>query len=164
MSENANRRCLFLPCSDGEIWALPKNCLAEIITLYKADEKPPAQITWRGHEVPVVDVDTGDVARWRDSRSGTALVAVLLGIEGLGCEYLGIAMRGLGLSLQTVPEDEVEECPEQATPASLGAFRWRGVVYQVPDLLALQARIASERAQALAEDRAENRAERELPA
>lgn len=144
MSERETRNCLFLPCSDSVIWALPKNCLAEIITLANAGEQPPAQIEWRGHDVPVVDPSGDGSGRWREPRAGTALVAILLGIEGRGCAYLGVALRGLGLNLRALPEEEVEDCPEAALPESLAAFRWRDNLYQVPDLLALQARVGQE--------------------
>jgi hypothetical protein len=151
MNESAVHSCLFLPCSAAEIWAVPKNSLAEIVTLYEVGEVPPRQISWRGHQVPVLDMDETRETRWRDSRAGTGLVAVLLGIDGLGCRYLGVALRGQGLGLHQVPEDEVEDRPAEALPRSMGAFRWRNVTYQVPDLLGMQEEIARERERALEE-------------
>lgn len=143
MSEEITCSCLLLPCSAGEMWAVPKTCLAEIITLYGVEEKPPSQIRWRGQDVPVLDMDEAGDARWRDPRAKTGLVAVLLGIEGTGCDYLGIPLRGLGLDLQDIPESEVEDCPERALSHSAGAFIWRKVTYQVPDLPGILARISS---------------------
>lgn len=139
MAESALRKCLFLPRSASEIWAVPKNCLAEIVTLYRVDEDPPATVSWRGQEVPVVDADRGRQTPWRDPRARTGLVAILLGIDGTGCEYLGVPLRGVGLGLYEVPEEEVVDCPGQALAGSRGAFTWRGVTYQVPDLMALLA-------------------------
>lgn len=145
MTDASVRHCLFLPCSAAQVWAVPKNCLAEIVTLYNAGATPPASIEWRGHEVPVLDLDTAATARWQEPRARTGLIAVLLGIDGLGCRYLGVALRGQGLGLHAVPEGEVEECPEQVQPGASGAFRWQGVTYQVPDLLAIQAELTRER-------------------
>lgn len=139
MGESVLRKCLFLPRSASEIWAVPKNCLAEIVTLYRVDETPPETVVWRGREVPVVDAGRGAQTPWRDPRARTGLIAILLGIDGTGCEYLGVPLRGVGLGLYEVPEEEVEDCPGEALPGSTGAFTWRGVTYQVPDLLALLA-------------------------
>ncbi len=144
MSEMRVRRCLFLPCSAGEIWALPTNCLAEIVTLYNVDPLPPEWIKWRGQQVPVLDLDSSQSVRWRDQRSGSGMVAVLLGIAGLGCNYLGVALRGPGLGLHDVPEDEVDDCPDEALARSVGAFRWRDTLYQIPDLPALLKEVGEE--------------------
>ncbi|MFV0275716.1 MAG: hypothetical protein ACK5HY_00795 [Parahaliea sp.] len=121
---------------------MPQTCLAEIVTLYEVAETPPAQLLWRGQQVPVVDLGRAGQVRWREPRDGSGLVAVMLGVEDRGCPYFGIALRGLGLGLQLVPEREMEDCPQEAMPQALGAFRWRNVIYQVPDLLALQEEIA----------------------
>ncbi len=144
MSEVRVRRCLFLPCSAGEIWALPTSCLAEIVTLYDVDPLPPEWIKWRGQQVPVLDLDGNQSARWRDSRSGSGMVAVLLGIAGLDCHYLGVALRGAGLGLHEVPENEMEDCPDEIFARSVGAFRWRDTLYQIPDLLALLKEVGQE--------------------
>jgi hypothetical protein len=152
MSQARVRSCLFLPASAAEIWAVPKTSLAEIVTLPDVPDVPPAQMKWRGHEVPVIDLDATGEACWRDSRAGTGLVAVLLGLDGLDCQYLGLALRGQGLGLHQVPESEVEDRPQEALSRSLGAFRWRGVSYQVPDLPALQREIARERLEALEQE------------
>jgi len=145
MSDKSARSCLTLPCSAEEIWAVPKNCLAEIITLYGVDEQPPAQISWRGHDVAVLDMDDSRETRWRDQRAATGLVAILLGIDGLDCRYLGVALRGQGLGLHEIPDADMEDCPQLALPRSAGAFRWNNVTYQVPDLLAIQKNIALDR-------------------
>ncbi len=141
MSDTSHRQCLFLPCSTAEIWALPRNALAEIVTVKEAADQPPSSIHWRGNEVPVLDLDDSGAARWREPRAGTGLIAVLLGIQGSGCRYLGVALRGQGLSMEPVPEAEIEDRPDLALPGALGAFRWRDVTYQVPDLLTLQEQV-----------------------
>lgn len=135
---NTTTACLFLPCSAQEIWAVPQASLAEILTLYHVEETPPAFVSWRAQDVPVLDFDDAGETRWRDQRAGTGLVAILLGVEGRGCPYFGVALRGQGLGLQEVPVEEMSECPGEVLSRSLAAFRWRNVTYQVPDLLGLQ--------------------------
>ncbi|TXS93718.1 hypothetical protein FV139_08740 [Parahaliea maris] len=130
--------CLFLPCSAQEIWAVPQASLAEILTLYNVEESPPESVSWRGEDVPVLDFDEAGETRWRDQRAGTGLIAILLGVEGRGCPYFGVALRGQGLGLQHVPTQEMHDCPGEVLPNSLAAFRWHNVTYQVPDLLGLQ--------------------------
>ncbi|WP_157976726.1 hypothetical protein [Parahaliea mediterranea] len=117
---------------------MPQSCLAEIVTLYNVADTPPATVNWRGQVVPLLDLDERGETRWRDVRAGTGLVAILLGVEGHGCPYFAVALRGQGLGLQQVPVQEMVDRPDEALPRSLGAFRWHNVTYQVPDLLALQ--------------------------
>ncbi|MFV0477006.1 MAG: hypothetical protein ACK5ME_04120 [Parahaliea sp.] len=136
MSEPKLHNCLFLPCSATEIWALPTNCLAEIVTLYEVSDPPPEWIKWRGQQVPVLDLDSEQNTCWSDKRN-SGLIAILLGMEGLGCEYLGVALRGKGLGLHQVVVEEVVDCPEEVQPHSVSAFRWRDTLYQVPDLAAV---------------------------
>ncbi|GAB3283554.1 hypothetical protein [Parahaliea aestuarii] len=152
MADSQSTRCLFLPGSAQEIWAVPQSCLAEIITLYNVAETPPATVSWRGVEVPLLDLDEQGETRWRDVRAGTGLVAILLGVEGRGCPYFAIALRGQGLGLQQVPVQEMEDKPGEVLPRSLAAFRWNNVTYQVPDLLALQDELGSRQAALSAEE------------
>lgn len=138
MMEESSRWCVLLPCSASQAWAVPQKCLAEIVTVQADSEYPPGEITWRGESVPVLDFsDTTDSA-WRDSRSGTGLVAVLLGLEGGACRYWGVAVRGEGLGVSEMNEDEMEDLPDSVLEHASAAFRMSGQVYQVPDLGALQ--------------------------
>lgn len=138
MIDESSRWCVLLPCSPSQAWAVPQKCLAEIVTVQADSEHPPQEISWRGEPVPVLDFsDTADLG-WRDSRSGAGLVAVLLGLEGAGCRYWGVAVRGEGLGISEVNEDEMEDLPDSVLEHASAAFRMRGKVYQVPDLDALQ--------------------------
>jgi len=134
--------CVLLPCSDTEFWAVPQNTLAEIVTLHTAGLRPPEQLHWRGATVPVLDFGHDDGSLWREPVGGTGLVAVFLGLEGEGCDYWATAVRGEGLAVRQISPDEVRDAPEAVLEHATSAFVLNGVTYQVPDLVALQRRIA----------------------
>ena len=94
MTDNTKRWCVLIPCSSTETWAVPQNCLGEIVTLYTDSTRPPDEITWRGRTVPVLDFGSDDGSVWREPRRGAGLVAIFLGLKGEGCEYWGLAVRG----------------------------------------------------------------------
>jgi len=141
MSENSSRWCVLLPCSKTESWAVPQNCLAEIVTVHGADERPPEDINWRGEAIPVLDFGRDDGSCWRDTH-GSALVAVILGLEGDACKYWGLAIRGDGLGTIDINEETLEDVPDAALEHASTAFRLRDTVYQVPDLPTLQRQIS----------------------
>lgn len=143
MSDQQSRWCVFIPCSSGQSWAVPQGCLAEIVTLQTEAEQPPTTIQWRGEVVPVMDMGGPGDPPWRDERTGTGLVAVVLGLEGEGCDYWGIAVRGHGLGVRELADGDIEDLPEAVEEHACAAFRLEGVVYQVPDLPALQQAIPS---------------------
>ena len=132
------RWCVFLPCSRTQSWAVPQNCLAEVVTVPAQSDQPPAEIEWRGETIPVLEFGRDDGLPWRDRRGGTGLIAVVLGLQGEGCRYWGVAVRGEGLGVRAVGEEEIEDMPDAVLEHAIAAFRLRGVVYQVPDLPALQ--------------------------
>lgn len=134
--------CVLLPCSSSERWAVPQNALAEIVTLPADEENPPDTLEWRGRTVPVLDFGHDDGAPWRDRLGGTGLVAVFLGLNGEDCDYWGIALRGEGLAVRQISAEMLEEEDAIAEHAS-AAFSLAGSIYQVPDLVALQRRIAT---------------------
>lgn len=101
-------------------------------------DQPPAEIEWRGERVPVLEFGRDDGLPWRDARGGTGLVAVVLGLRGEGCRYWGVAVRGEGLGVRSVDEGEIEDLPDAVLEHAIAAFRLGDVVYQVPDLPALQ--------------------------
>lgn len=138
MSDDASPMCVLLPCSSTQCWAVPQRCLGEIVTVAADDDRPPAEIDWRGQVVPVMDFSGAEEEPWRDRRSGTGLVAVMLGHRGEPCRYWGVAVRGEGLGVTALEEDEMEDLPEAALEHATAAFRMGEVVYQIPDLLALQ--------------------------
>ena len=55
MSAVKNRMCVLLPCAANRLWAVPQNCLAEILTLPADSDRVPSEISWRGVDVPVMD-------------------------------------------------------------------------------------------------------------
>lgn len=135
--------CVLLPCSDSEFWAVPQNALAEIVTLHGVPEQPPEELQWRAQSVPVLDFGLDDGSRWREPVGGSGLVAVLLGLQGEGCDYWGVAVRGEGIAVRHVAPEDVQDAPEQVAEYASAAFVLGGVTYQVPDLVALQKRIAA---------------------
>ena len=142
MSEAMSRCSVLLPCSAGQSWVVPQRCLGEIVTMAAAADQPPREINWRGELVPVVDFGSRDPTPWRDQRSGSGLIAVVLGQRGETCRYFGLAVRGDGLGFSDLSEDEIEDLPEAVQEYAVAAFRMHGNVYQVPDLLAVQRAIA----------------------
>ncbi len=139
MSEDKPRMCVLLPCAPGRRWAVPQNCLAEIVTLPPAsDHSVPAQLQWRGVDVPVIDFADDTDVPWRDDNNSSGLIAVILGVKGVGPSYWGVALRGDGLSVRQVNADECEDRPDLILEHSLAAFELDGQVYQVPDLPVLQ--------------------------
>lgn len=142
MSDKTTQWCVFLPCSAEELWALPQNCVAEIVTVPATGFGPPQEINWRGQAVPVLDLEADPERPWSD---GDGLIAVVLGLQGEGCDYWGVALRGDGLGMMDIATEEVEDSPQLAQERSVGAFRLAGCIYQIPDLLALQREITAGR-------------------
>lgn len=138
MSELSTSWCVLLPCSQDQVWAVPRNCLGEIVTVPANADQPPETIDWRGETVPVMDFGGQGDLPWRDVRGGTGLIAVLLGLAGEEYSYWGVAVRGNGLGVSSMKECEMEDLPGEVLEHATAAFRMHGTVYQVPDLHALQ--------------------------
>ena len=138
MSDRVDRMCVLLPCGAGQQWALPHACLAEILTLQVGQDSPPATVDWRGLEVPVLDLGADGADPWLDASTGAGLVAVLLGLEGEEEAHWALALRGPGLAVRRVLEQDCEDRPEEQRDYALAAFAMDEVTYQVPDLSALQ--------------------------
>ena len=138
MSAAKNRMCVLLPCAANRLWAVPQNCLAEILTLPADSDSVPSEISWRGVDVPVMDFGADGNVCWRDPQNGTGLVAVILGVRGVGFDYWAVALRGSGLAVRHIDEDECQDLPEAMQEHALAAFELDGQTYQVPDLPALQ--------------------------
>ena len=138
MNDALSPMCVLLPCSARRLWAVPQCCVGEIVTVPAIKDKPPAEISWRGERVPVVDFgDHGDPP-WRDPRGEAGLVAVILGLQGEPGDHWAVAVRGEGLGVSALTEDAVEDLPEAVLDYACAAFRLGNVVYQVPDLPAVQ--------------------------
>lgn len=138
MSDQAEQMCVFLPCGADRQWAVPQNCLAEILTLPASEDLVPTQVNWRGVDIPVMDLGTSDGPPWRDAGNSTGLVAVILGVRGEGAEYWAVALRGPGLSVQKVDSVDCRDLPAAVDEHCLAAFELDGRIYQVPNLPALQ--------------------------
>jgi hypothetical protein len=141
MTDNTKRWCVLVPCSKTETWAVPQNCLGEILTLPTDTELPPDEVSWRGCTVPLLDLGSDDGSRWREPRRGVGLVAIFLGLKGEGCEYWGVAVRGEGLRVVSLSPEEVEDVPEQVRAHATAAFNFNGMLCQVPDLDSFQKKI-----------------------
>jgi hypothetical protein len=138
MSDALSRMCVLLPCSASRLWAVPQCCLGEIVTVPALADQPPDEITWRGEVVPVVDFGCAGDSPWRDQRGGVGLVAIMLGRQDEPCRYWGVAVRGEGLGVSELTENTVEDLPDAVLDYASAAFRLGDIVYQVPDLLAVQ--------------------------
>jgi len=149
MSKRSRPLYVLLPCSQEQSWAVPQACLGEIVTVNGADERPPANIAWRGGDVPVLDLGEAENFDWRDSRGSTGLVAVLLGLEQVEGQAWGVAVGSNGLAIREFDEEQVEELPQERAENATAAFRYDGVIYQVPDLGAWQQGVAQTHTAAL---------------
>ena len=138
MTGESPRLFILLSCASDQAWAIPQSCLAEIVTVSEAEEQPPATIDWRGCSVPVLDLGVGTERSWRDPRSGSGLVAVMLGVERGSPGCWGVAVRNTGLGISELAADQLEELPEAVLQNARAAFRLDDVIYQVPDLPAWQ--------------------------
>ncbi len=140
MSEENKRMCVLLPCGNGQRWAVPQTCLAEILTLQEVEDSPPAQISWRGRDLPVLDIGEGGSEPWLNPRTSSGLIVVILGVTGAGADYWALAIRGEGLAVRHLDEQDCQDRPEQEKDYALAAFELAGSLYQVPDLPSLQQR------------------------
>ena len=145
MTDENLRWCVLIPCSKQEVWAVPQICLAEIFTLQTESDLPPEEIEWRDRKVPVLDLGAEDGSVWRETRRGSGLIAIFLGLEGEALDYWGVAVRGEGLAVSKVAPDEVRDAPDALAEHATAAFEREGVVYQVPDLAELQKKLAESR-------------------
>jgi len=143
MIDDASHWCALLPCSSNLSLAVPQNCLAEIVTLHTAREEPPEKIRWRGNSVPVVNFAPQGSSGWREERGGTGLLAIFRGLQGEGCDYWAIAVRGEGLKVTNITAEGIEDAPDETLELSTTAFRLNDKIYQVPDLTSLQQKIAA---------------------
>tara|TARA_R110002110_G_scaffold362241_1_gene572025 strand:- start:91157 stop:91612 length:456 start_codon:yes stop_codon:yes gene_type:complete len=143
MSDEQARWCVLLPCSAEESWAVPQNCLAEIVTLQVESDEPPSRVRWRGEPVPVLDFGADGDIPWWEERRGTGLIAIFRGLKGEGCDFWGVAIRGGGLGVENIAGHTIEDAPDAAAAYSTSAFRLQQKTYQVPDLAALQKDIAA---------------------
>mgnify|MGYP001819932595 CR=1 FL=1 len=143
MSEESATRCVLIPCSGQERWAVPQNCLAEIVTINADSDTPPAEVCWRNVTVPVLDFGSDGEVPWCEERGGTGLIAIFLGLAGEDCEYWGVALRGNGLAVASLSAGEVVDAPTRKCGHASAAFEYQGALYQVPDLDGLQKRLAS---------------------
>ena len=71
MSENIKRWCVLVPCSKTQTWAVPLNCLAEVVTLHTDALSPPGELSWRDRRVPILDLGGDDDSQWRSEARGT---------------------------------------------------------------------------------------------
>jgi len=142
MVDETKRWCVVIPCSSSETWVVPQNSLGEILTVHTESDRPPAEVTWRGHTVPVRDFGSADGSTWRDAGRGTGLIAIFLGLKGEACAYWGIAVRGEGLRAVDLAAEEIDDAPGQVLEHASSAFNFRGVLCQVPDLEGFQKQIA----------------------
>ncbi|MEP0201085.1 MAG: hypothetical protein ABJ084_12070 [Halioglobus sp.] len=143
MSIDERQWCIFLPCGNGDTWAVPQNAVAEIVTVEADSSEPPATLMWRGRNVPVVDPGTDKSTPWRDKYGRSGLVAVMLGLEGEELEYWGVAVRGEGLTIKDMRSETVEDAQDQAHEHALTAFRLNQHVVQIPDLAKMQHELQS---------------------
>lgn len=146
MTDENERMCVLLPVGEEQRWAVPQTCVAEIMTLQAGAGDPPEAVCWRGVDIPVLDPGRATAQPWQDPRSGSGLLAVILGVAGQDCDYWAVALRGDGLAIRRIADGDCEDQPQARDETALAAFSLDGSLYQVPDLPALQQQAANRRA------------------
>ena len=141
-NQTGHQQCVALPCTETDLWAVPENSLAEILALVAERETPPAELEWRGHRIPVLDLQAGG-PHWGSRHGGTGLVAVLHGLEKSAPAFWGVCLREHGLRVVDLPE-QPDDAAGEAAEYALAAFRHNGALFQVPDLVALQQKAAAQ--------------------
>lgn len=136
--------CVLLPVAQGQTWAVPQNCLAEILTVHTAEEAPPREVEWRGRQVPVLSLWGTDDEPWCDARRGAGLVAIFLGLEGEELQYYGVAIGSDGMGAARITAEVIEDTPDEVAELATAAFRYKDKTCQVPDLDRLQQRVSQE--------------------
>ncbi|MCX2977763.1 hypothetical protein [Candidatus Marimicrobium litorale] len=145
MTQDTTTWCVLIPCCTEETWAVPQQCLGEIVTVQSESDAPPAELDWRGQSVPVFDLGAVSGPAWREPRRGSGLVAIFVGLKGEACEYWGIPVRGKGLRMVSLAEDDVEDTPVPEGVNARAAFKFEGETYQVPDLECFQKQVVASR-------------------
>lgn len=145
MTQNTKTWCVLIPCCANETWAVPQQCLGEIVTVPSGSDEPPAELEWRGQSVPVFDLGAEKGPVWREPGRGAGLVAIFVGLKGEACEYWGIPVRGKGLRMVSLAEGDVEDTAVPEGVNARAAFNFEGETYQVPDLECFQKQVVASR-------------------
>lgn len=127
--------CVLLPCSSGETWAVPLNSVAEVLV---SAEMLSGRLRWRGRELPVFAP--------LPAEQNSGIFAVMLGLGELAGDCWAVSLRNHSLAYCLLTEAELAgpaEC-DLATADAVAAFTLAGNVCVVPDLGALQVRLAAE--------------------
>ena len=125
MTNDTKRWCVLIPCSTTETWAVPQNCLGEIMTLNTDTALPPDEVSWRGRTVPVLDFGSDDGsllaraaprcwARWRS----------FLGSKAKGASTGEWPCVVKGLRVVSLSPEEVEDVPERTQSACHGRLHF----------------------------------------
>lgn len=122
-------RCVLLPCSSGETWAVPMNSVAEVVA---SGEIRSGRLRWRGRELPVY-------APAAVEQSG-GVYAVMLGLDDLAGDFWAISLRNQALVyLPLIEADTTEPAKDDRVNVDgLAVFAVAGATCVVPDLAALQ--------------------------
>jgi hypothetical protein len=126
--------CVLLPCSSGQVWAVPLNSIAEVVT---SAELLSGQLRWRGLELSVYPPAA--------VQQPGAIYAVMLGLGELAGEYWAIQLQNRRLEYLLLSE---ADCAGQAEngeipPESLAELVLGDAICEVPDLEALQKSLAT---------------------
>jgi hypothetical protein len=133
MRPDSLQRCVLLPCHGGQTWAVPPNCLVEIAMVPVATAD---RVSWRDRDIPLFEVASAA------PRPDPCPCAIFLGMKGQRCDFWALALADCGARAVTLAAAVLEEQPDQVQADCLSAFRFEGLLCQVPDLPALQARLA----------------------
>ncbi|WP_146003536.1 hypothetical protein [Kineobactrum sediminis] len=141
MNGTPGLRCVLLPCAGPHTWAVPQDCIAEIVTMTGSVS---GHLGWRGCEVPVYGPDNYPIDTATDALAATtAIFVVFFGLRGRGCDYWAVRLQGHGLTSTELSESAIEDRPDLLLPGFLAAFTLAGKTCQVPDLPFLQSQVAA---------------------
>jgi len=121
--------CVMLPCSSGQVWAVPLNSIAEVVT---SAELLSGQLCWRGLELAVYPPAAAE--------QPGGIYAVMLGLGELAGHYWAIKLRNRRLEYLplTAADCAGQDESSEISPDSLARFALGGGICQVPDIEALQ--------------------------
>jgi len=140
MTEQTPCWCVLIPCSENLNWALPQNCLGEIVSAPDYQDTPPKVMLWRGCEIPVIDLGDETDPRLGDrlQEGDNGLVAVVLGLQDDPFPYWGLQIHGTQLAVKDLSAEPLEDIHQDTADLCSTAFQLAGDAYQVPDLAKVQ--------------------------
>lgn len=136
MPNEPHVRCVLLPCSSGQTWAVPLNSVAEVVA---SGEVRSERLRWRGRELPVYPPPAA-------AEQSGGIYAVMLGLDDLAGDYWAVSLCNRALAYLLLTEADTAELAGDGSvnADALPAFAVAGASCVVPDLADLQRSLHAE--------------------